>query len=202
MALLDLSSDLINKAKLAVNSQQKLFNLEQVKEIIFYRDTSLISFVIPELFDLMLERSISIRKFLVKIAGEALHFSISLVIHVLPLFSFLIVDGNDRVLQSIAFELSNYYDKISIFVANMIVKSTTSSSAAAAAFHNLTSNSTNKQETGPDPRDLWQQLRKMTLVLIEAISSNRSDSLRIQCIKLCENIVLYPYSSNFKLFIV
>jgi hypothetical protein len=175
-SLLDLSFDLINKAKLAQNSQQKLFNLEQVKEIIFYRDKTLIADVIPELFELMLERSVAIRKFLVKVAGDALRHSISLTPHVLPLFSFLIVDGNDKVLQSIAFELANSYDKISIFVATMPPKSI---------------NLTGRQDTAHDPRDLWHQLRSMTNVLVETIASNRSDSLRIQSIKLCENAVLF-----------
>lgn len=175
-SLLDLSFDLINKAKLVQNSQQKLFNLEQVKEIIFYRDKTLISQVIPELFELMLERSVAIRKFLVKVAGDALRHSISLTAFVLPLFSFLIVDGNDKVLQSIAFELASCYDKMSIFVATMPTKSIDLSG---------------KEETGHNSRDLWHQLRSMTNVLVETIASNRSDALRIQSIKLCENVVLF-----------
>jgi hypothetical protein len=179
-SLLDLSFDLINKAKLAQNSQQKLFNLEQVKEIIFYRDKTLITDVIPELFELMLERSVAIRKFLVKVAGDALRHSLSLTPHVLPLFSFLIVDGNDKVLQSIAFELANCYDKISIFVATMPSRAV-----------NLTGTVTGRQDSGHDPRDLWHQLRSMTNVLVETIASNRSDPLRIQSIKLCENVVLF-----------
>jgi hypothetical protein len=175
-SLLDLSYDLINKAKLVQNSQQKLFNLEQVKEIIFYRDKTLIPQVIPELFELMLERSVAIRKFLVKVAGDALRHSISLTSSVLPLFSFLIVDGNDKVLQSIAFEFANCYDKMSIYVATIPTKPIDLSG---------------KQQSGHDSRDLWHQLRSMTNVLVETIASNRSDSLRIQSIKLCENVVLF-----------
>lgn len=177
-SLSDLASDLINKAKLAGNSEQKLYNMEQVKEIIFHRDTNLMKPLIPELFELMLERSVAVRRFLVKIAGDALRHDVTLTPHILSLFSFLIVDGNDKILQSIALELSNHYDKISIFVAKMPMKST----GSALQQHH---------DNSADPRDLWHQLRSMTSVLIETIASNRTEALRIQSLKLCESIILF-----------
>ena len=181
-SLYDLASDLINKAKLASDSKQKLYNLEQVKEIVFHRDKTLLQSLIPEIFELMLERSVAVRRFLVKVAGVALKEDIALTPNVLSLFSFLVVDGNDNILQSIAQELSNYYDKISIFVAKMPIKANTASYQ--------------QQETGADPRDLWHQLRSMTSVLIETISSSRTEALRIQCIKLCESIMLFGLPSS------
>ena len=176
-SLYDLASDLINKAKLASDSKQKLYSMEQVKEIVFHRDKTLLSSLIPEIFELMLERSIAVRRFLVKIAGDALKEDISLTPNVLSLFSFLVVDGNDKILQSIAQELSNYYDKISIFVAKMPTRANTASYQ--------------QQEAGLDPRDLWHQLRSMASVLMETIASNRTEALRIQCIKLCESMMLF-----------
>ena len=179
-SLLDLASDLINEAKLLPQSDKKLYKLEQVKEIIFHRDTTLLPLVIPEIFELMLDRSVAVRKFLVRLAGDALQVSQDITPEVLSLFSFLIVDGNDKLLESIAGVLSRQYDKISITIALMTPKSTA-----------LYQQPNSQQYQQPDPKDLWYQFRSMCGTLIECISAQKSDSLRLQCLKLCEQMVLF-----------
>ena len=57
MSLLDLAIEKINEAKNTRDAQSKLFLLEQVKEIIFHRDKSILTEVAPDVIELMVDRS-------------------------------------------------------------------------------------------------------------------------------------------------
>jgi hypothetical protein len=182
-SLLDLASDLINDAKLVSQSDKKLYKLEQVKEIIFHRDTSLIPHLLPGIFELMLDRSVAVRRFLVRLAGESLQITSDVVADVLALLSFLIVDGSEKLLESIADVLSRHYEKLSITIALMNPK-----------VINVYQQSSSSQQV--DPKDLWYQFRSMCTSLMEYISAQKSDNLRGQCLKLCEQIVLFSVQSS------
>jgi hypothetical protein len=182
-SLLDLASDLINEAKLAPQSDKKLYKLEQVKEIIFHRDPSLLPLVIPEIFELMLDRSVAVRRFLVRLAGDALQVTQEIVPDALTLFSFLLVEGNEKLLESIAQVLSRQYDKISITIALMTPKTTD--------LYQQPNFQQQHQQQQHDPKNLWYQFRSMCSTLIECISAQRSDNLRCQCLKMCEQMVLF-----------
>jgi hypothetical protein len=176
-----LVGDLINKTKLSSDTKEKLFNLQQIKEIIFYRDPSMLLETVSLVFDLMLERAIQVRLFLVRMAGDGIRQDVKIAPFVLALFSFLIVDGNDKIMESIVRVLSKYYDKISVFVANFAIR----------APHSFTTSS----DLISDAKELWIKLRSVASVLLELVATNRSENLRIECLKLCESIVLFGLPS-------
>ena len=177
-SLFDLTSDLINEVKLATQSEKKLYKLEQIKEIIFHRDVTLLPQIIPELFELMLDRSVAVRRFLVRLAGDALQISDVVTPAVLSLFSFLIVEANDKLLENIAEILCQNYDKMSVTIAHMTTK-------------NVYTHQHSNDMQQPDPKDVWYQFRSVCSNLVECISAQRNDKLRCQCIKLCEQMVLF-----------
>lgn len=182
--LFDLASDLINDAKLVSQSDKKLYKLEQVKEIIFHRDSSLLTQLIPDIFELMLDRSVAVRRFLVRLAGDALQTSKEVVPDVVALLSFLSADGSDKLLESIADVISRHYDKLSITIALMNPKTA-----------NIYQPVRSQRRQDPDPKDLWYQFRTMCSTLVEYISAQKSDKLRCQCLKLCEQMVIFALQS-------
>lgn len=91
----DLVVDLLNQAKETGETQKKLFLLEQVKEIVLHRDSTLLADILPEVLELMLERSVQIRRFLIQLGGEAIGKSALTIPTVLSMFAHLVMENNE-----------------------------------------------------------------------------------------------------------
>ena len=173
-SLRDLAIDLINEAKNAKTPTATLYNLEQVKEIVFHRDTSILSELAPDVInDFMVERSTAIRKFLVSFASRWLQQAFASALPVsLSMYSFLLAsDSSDSSLKQIAGELTKIYERAVMYIVGLPIKSRTGA--------------------GADPKSYWGSLRSIVTRLTDMISSDRTEQLRAQSLKLAENMVLF-----------
>lgn len=172
-SLRDLAVDLINDAKSTRDGQEKLYILEQIKEIIFHRDATLLAEIMPEVVNFMIEKSIPVRRFLIKFAGEALKMNIAAaIVPFVSLISYMTSsEAPDNLLQQCAHEIQSHFDNIIIYIADMSIKS--------------------KSSTQSDPTVLWSQFRKSISYLMSLVSSDRSDNLRIACLKLSQCVILF-----------
>lgn len=169
--LVDLAVELINDAKTSKDVKSKLYYLEQVKEIVLFRDTSILIGLIPDIMDFMVETSSQIKKFLIQFCGEALKKTVLISPYVLSLLNFYCTDNNDDLIRFIASELRISYSRLVIFVVNLNVKSKSSTN---------------------DPKVLWSQLQHIVEKVIETISSDdKSEITRVQCLRALESIVQF-----------
>lgn len=175
-SLHDLAIDLINDAKGGKTVGQKLYFLEQIKEIVFHRDTSILSEIAPDLInDFMVERSSPIRKFLVSFAAEWLQFDFTAATPLLlTLYGFFLAsEGGDGSLRQIVTELTKIYDRVVIHITDMPIKTRGGGSNV------------------PDPKSYWGSLRSIVSRLIDMISSDRTEFLRTQSLKLAASMILF-----------
>lgn len=86
--------DCINEAKQA---KDKVYHLEQAKEIVLHRDTALLPEFFSSIMDFMVERTSTLRRFLIKFAGEAWVVDSSVLASVLSLFNYLMTDTNENI---------------------------------------------------------------------------------------------------------
>src|SRR5690349_11012294 len=98
----DLAVDIINAAKATKDARQKVFQLEQLREIVLHRDKSLLPDVIGDAFDFMVDKSVHVRKFLILFGRDLLEEDFSLALpHVLGMFSFFLTESNDSLLATL-----------------------------------------------------------------------------------------------------
>jgi hypothetical protein len=169
----DLAIDLINEAKETRETSKKLYILEQVKEIVLRRDIFLISSIAPEIISFMIEKSVPIRKFLIKFAGEAMRLNLASAFpSFLTLMDFYISsEVQENLLQMTCYELNLSYIDLVMQVSYLSPKS--------------------KASSGPDPVQIWNSLQSSIKFFLSAISSERSDNFRLSCLKLSETIILF-----------
>ena len=171
-SLLDLAIDLINDAKGSKDAKSKLYMLEQVKEIVMFRDKSVLKDIISTMLDFMVEKSVPIRKFLVQFAGDVMSVDRQLVF---PLFvnlvHFVSSDANDGLLAVIAIEFNKYRNDIALLIAGMVV--------------------TPKAPVLSDPKQLWPMFKAISAKLSDCLGSDKSDRLKLQCIKLYQTEILF-----------
>jgi hypothetical protein len=175
-SLHDLAVDLINDAKGSKTMAAKLYNLEQIKEIVFHRDTSILSEIAPDIInDFMIERSSVIRKFLVSFAADWLQLDFAAAIPLsLSLFGFLLAsESGDGPIRQISNELTKTYDRAVMHITGMPIKLRSSGPNA------------------PDPKSYWGSMRTIVSRLIDMISSDRNEQLRTQSLRLAENMILF-----------
>lgn len=175
-SLHDLAIDLMNDAKGAKNVAAKLYNLEQIKEIAFHRDVSILSELAPDIInDFMVERSSVIRKFLVSFAADWLQIDFTAALPLsLSMFGFLLAsESGDGPMRQISSELTRMYDKIVMHITGLPIKSRNSGPNVA------------------DPKSYWGSLRTIVTRLIDMISSDRSELLRAQSLRLAESMILF-----------
>lgn len=177
--LRDLAVDFINSAKSAKDSKTKLFQLEQLREIILHRQKDLLHEFINDIFDFMLDKSVVIRKFLISMSGELLDQdlgnSLLCVSQVLNMYQFLLSDSNDGVLAAMSKELSKNYGKIVM----VICSGSMGSSGGMSGSENI------------DVKQLWQSFRAITGKLKDYVASARSDWLRKQSLHIIESELLF-----------
>lgn len=170
--------EILNQAKIADDSKSKLFSLEQIKEIIFHRDSTLLPIVIPDVSDFMVERAPSIRKFLVYLFGEAARKHHPIWNKTVTLFSFIAADApTDSVLKALEIEMAKLYNMFIRSIANLPQKSAYTASNA-------------------DPKEIWNQVKSICNVLLDSITSSKNEEIRVRSIKLAEVIILFGLSKD------
>ena len=95
----DLAVDIINAAKATKDARQKVFQLEQLREIVLHRDKSLLPDVIGDAFDFMVDKSVHVRKFLILFGRDLLEEDFSLA---------LLEEQHVAVVHGAAFGMSPY----------------------------------------------------------------------------------------------
>ena len=165
----DLVIEMLNDAK---TSKEKLHVLIQIKEIVLFREPALIVEIVPEVLEFMLERTASMRKFLVDFSGEALAKSLFVLPSVLNMYNYLVTDSNEDVVLRIAREIKKVYDKMVMNIVNIAPK-------------------TKQSGPGADPKQMWQHLRTVSTRLVDVISSDRGESMRNASLTLAEAIVIF-----------
>ena len=169
-SLADACFDWLNKAKVASDVQKKLLFVAQIREIILHRDTALIPDILPDLLELLLEKHVSLRKVLIKLAGECMLKNITVASVVLEWYAYLVTENNESFLRGIASELGNLYSKLMLYIVELPPKT---------------------KATMLDPKELLMKFKNLTTKLEESVSLNLSDNTRIQCIKLIEDMILF-----------
>jgi hypothetical protein len=181
----DMAIDLLNEVKSVKDMNQKILILAQIKEIIIHRDPSIISDIISDVLDLMItDKSVPLKKNLIQLAGEALEKNITIVPNVVSLFNYICNDNFDPLLKEVAIQLSKLYSKILMFIVKMPPKTKAQISSGHI-----------------DPKIVWDELRSITKKIIETISSERSESLRMVSLRCVEDMILFglpapPLSSD------
>jgi hypothetical protein len=176
-SLADKATDLLNQAKLSSSAQDKLFNLEQIKEIILHRDQSLFPSFLEDITDFMIDKAVSVRKFLVAFGGEVISKFPQHIPAILKLFSFLVADESDSVVRAVLAELARHYGRVAMHVVSLDTRSNQS-------FFVKTSKS-------QSPKELWDMLKRMERSAVETLSTRRSGALKEQCLKLSASVLLF-----------
>jgi hypothetical protein len=175
--LLELAIDLINDAKSGKDAQGKLYLLEQVKEICFHRDKYVLKEVIPNILDFMVEKSASIKRFLIKFGDEAMSQDSQLSFpYYVNLLNFLLSDTNDGVLTLLAKSFHKHYDVVLMKIVEMPIVA--------------------KAQGLSDPKQLWQLFASITTRFNECITTNRSEALKASCLKVYESEMTFGLPSS------
>ncbi len=173
-SLQDLVTDYINDAKSAQDSQSKLFVLEQIKEVVLHRDVSIIKNVAAGIFDLIVDKSISVRLFLLKLGSQLMKVDgASVFPYFLNMVHFLVSDTNEKVLLAVSKDFQHYHNKLVSLISTMPIAVTKTT------------------QTLTDPRYLWQQFKTIKSRLHEFITSTRSDALKLNCMRLYETEIVF-----------
>jgi hypothetical protein len=164
--LRDLAVDVLNAAKSGKDAKSKVFQLEQFREIILHRDTSLIEEFIGDVFDFTTEKSSVFRKFLLRFSTELFDLNANLTLpYLIDMYSFYLSESNDSVVAAMTREISRIYSKLVLAVYNF----------------------PNQQES----RRLWPALRNIVGKLTEYVSSARSESIKVFGLQLMEAMMLF-----------
>lgn len=176
-SLYDLAIELINDAKNKRDGQSKIYILEQIREIIFHRDTSIFNDLFPQLINsFMIDNSVPVKKLIIRLAIQGLKHqfnatsTIPTVINMINYFT--ISDAQDVLLHLLIKDIHIYFVDIIMYICNMPPKVKSSSSQV-------------------DATQLWSSFRSSITYFSSLISSDRSDNLRASCLKLLEVIVLF-----------
>lgn len=175
--LIDIVTDLINEIKESKDVSARLFSLEQIKEIVFHRDKSLLKTVIPSLSEFIIDKSASIRKFLLKFGGDAMQQDSSIFPHLLSMIGYVLHDPNDSVMTIGIKQFQTFYNKMALLIAEMPTINV-------------------KGQSLQDPKQLWTLFGKIQLKFNETIASTRSDGLKLACLELFETEVLFGLPSS------
>jgi hypothetical protein len=174
-SLLDLAVDLINDAKSAKDAKQKIYLLEQVKEIVLHRDKSLLTELLSSIMDFMVEKSVALKKFLLQFCNDIINISSDHIPVVLSLYSFIVNENTESLLKIIAGDLRSHYTKIVMYVVSLPPLKQKQLSSHGQA----------------NPNVMWQQLKEVVNCLVEINASDKSESLRSTTLKLLEPIILF-----------
>ena len=171
-----LTVDIINAAKGTKDAKTRLFNLEQVREILLFRDTNLIELFISDVFDFTVDKSIVIRRFLIKFANELFQSNPSLALsHLVEMYRFFLDDSNDSIIQVMTQEIAKNYSKIVLLLCSSGLNNPTSSAQFS---------------------QLWSSMKAIVTKLNEMITSKRSEALREQCLRLLEEEILFGFPNT------
>lgn len=175
-SLLELAIDLINDAKGGKDAQSKLYLLEQVKEIVFHRDKSILKDIIPSILDFMVEKAVPIRKYLIRFGEDSMAQDPSVSFpYYLNLCNFLAADSNDNVLSLLVKGFLKYYDTILMSIVAMPIQQ--------------------KAQGLSDPKQLWQIMMALTSKFNDFIATNKSDGLKGQCLRFLESQMTFGLPS-------
>jgi hypothetical protein len=169
--------DLLNRAKLATDAQEKVFVLEQIKEIFLHRDPSTVSTFVNELLGFVVDRSAQVRKFLVSFLGDITNKYPTHIPAVLSAYNDLVSDSSDSVLRAIASEMTRYYGRIAMSIISM-------PAVSKSAYYG-------KAKDAKDPQDFWVSLKGVEAALLNLIAVTRVDNLRLQCIKFAGSCLIF-----------
>eukprot|EP01038_Epipyxis_sp_PR26KG_P007092 gene7092-9677_t len=166
--LSDLAIDLFNDAKSVKDSQKKLFYLEQIKEICMHRDKSVLKEILQPLMDFMVEKSVQVRKFLVRFCSEAVYNDQTLSFpYFLNIINFFLADANDSLVVNVIKEFQKHYERIILLISR------------------------SSKSILLDPKVQWTTFRTITNKLNDYIVSTRTDFLKISSLKLVETEMLF-----------
>lgn len=173
----DVATDLLNKAKLSTSAQEKLFSLEQIKEVIFHRDPTLFPAFLEEITDFVVDKTVTVRKFLASFGGETLSKFPLHTPAILKMFDFLIRDESDSVVRAVVSEMARHFGRCAMYVVGQDTRSAKSFFA--------------KSSGQLSPKDQWELLTRFTKTVVELLSSSRSAALRVQCIHYMSSYLLF-----------
>ena len=163
--------DLLNEAK-EIEAGQRLFILEQVREIMINREQSLLREFLADVMDLSVLANTKLRRFLIKFGGDALNLDFSLLPVILERFNFMMTDQSESVHKAIASELTKIYGR----AVMAIVKGTAVDAKGSG-------------------EQVWRQLNGMVERLVDFAASPRSESVRTQALHLIEVVLLFGFSA-------
>jgi hypothetical protein len=166
--------DLINDVKSSSDAQSKLYLLEQVREICLHRDKSALRDSVADMADFVLEKPMSIRKFIVRFFNEAMIQDPDCVFpHYLTVLQYYINESNDTLLTLLAKSFNSYYESVLLKIVHMTAPAAT------------------KSPSGLDPPQLWQIFCGLVARFHDFVSSSRSEQLRTNCLKICESVMIF-----------
>lgn len=169
-SLVDLTIELLNEAKVCSDAKRKLYYLEQIKEIVLFRDVSILVGLIPDIEEFKIERSIRIRKWLIKFFSEAWTKSKQVFSQLLSLYSFYVLDdASDDIIRCIATEFKTVYSQVVAHIVKMPILQ--------------------KQEL--DVKIMWNQIKSISDIIIDFITSSQADTTKVECIKFIESVIQY-----------
>ena len=162
------ATELLNECKTESDVSQKIYLLEQLKELCLNRSPDLLIKMASGIFNLSVERNTQIRQFLIKFASQAIERNALIIPFIIPMYFHLRHDGNDAIVRALSLELATSYDKLAMHIANMSVTEV------------------NKA------KDLWEQLSNISSYMISLLSSDKPEVVRNQCIRfVLETYVLF-----------
>lgn len=181
-SLTGVATDLLNQAKLSSSAQDKLFQLEQIKEIIFHRDVSLFPVFLGDITDFVIDKTVTVRKFLAAFGGETLAKFPLHTPAILKMFNFLVRDENDSVVRAVSIEMNRHYGRIAMFIVGLDTRSSQSFFT--------------KNDNQHSPKGLWDMLKSVEGAIIETLASNRAENVRIQAIRFLTSYLLFSLPLN------
>ena len=171
--LKDAAIDIINAAKISKDSEFKIFQLGQIREIVVHRQKDLLPSLVNDIFSFMTERNANVRKFLVKFSTDLFNQDPVVVFpKMLDLYGLFLSDSNDGVLCAVVKEMSKLYPKIVLYISSM-----SEANSQEAIFY-------------------YNSVKSIVTKFHEYLISARSDLLKHWCIKFIEEQILFATPSS------
>ena len=139
---MEAATDILNDCKTSDDVSQKLYLLEQLKEITLNKSPELLPQLAPGIFNIAIEKATQVRRFLISYSGLAISKNTVVISSIIPMFFHLRHDGNDTIIRDLCLSLATVYDKMAIYIANLPVSETVKA------------------------KDLWEQLSNISTYMI------------------------------------
>lgn len=175
-------------ARMATDSDTRIFKLFQLRDIILNRQKELLPQLIPEIFSFIhVDRSTAMRQFLIQFSGELMEqVPIITAPYVVNLYSTLLIqkDCSDAVRAEIGRKIAQFYRMIVLSLRSIGISIPSQRMHGSSTGHNIGG-------TTSDGLQLWSTFNAVVNKFKMYLKTRRSEFLRVQALNVVESELLF-----------